>query len=420
MSSHDSMSIVFKCLSKGAVDFLVKPIRKNELKNLWQHVWRKCHSSSGSGSESGIRTQKSTKSKSADSDNNTGSNNEDDIGSVGLNVRDGSDNRSGTQSSWTKRAVEVDSSQPVSPWDQLADPPDSTCAQVIHSRPEVLGNSWVPVTATREHDGQNDALDNVMGKDLEIGVSKVTTLQLEDPSKKLLVNVPGANKDKLSEMNLEKDDEKLDKAQLELNNENPGGDLRNQAADLIGVITKNTDPQIESAVFDITNGLPKVSDSNDKVIYNIKEMPSLELSLKRLRDVGDTGTSAHERNLLRHSDLSAFSRYNSGSTANQAPTGNVGSCSPLDNSSEAAKTDSMKNFQSNSNSMPPKQQSNGSSNNNDMGSTTNNAFSKPAVLSDKPAPKTSVNSFHPSSAFQSVQHGRASAPQPLAQGSISQ
>eukprot|EP01018_Ginkgo_biloba_P012239 Gb_04978 [translate_table: standard] len=44
MSSHDSMGIVFKCLSKGAVDFLVKPVRKNELKNLWQHVWRRCHS----------------------------------------------------------------------------------------------------------------------------------------------------------------------------------------------------------------------------------------------------------------------------------------------------------------------------------------------------------------------------------------
>lgn len=44
MSSHDAMGIVFKCLSKGAVDFLVKPIRKNELKNLWQHVWRRCHS----------------------------------------------------------------------------------------------------------------------------------------------------------------------------------------------------------------------------------------------------------------------------------------------------------------------------------------------------------------------------------------
>lgn len=42
MSSHDSMGIVFKCLSKGAVDFLVKPIRRNELKILWQHVWRRC------------------------------------------------------------------------------------------------------------------------------------------------------------------------------------------------------------------------------------------------------------------------------------------------------------------------------------------------------------------------------------------
>lgn len=41
MSSHDSVSMVFKCMLKGAADFLVKPIRKNELGNLWQHVWRK-------------------------------------------------------------------------------------------------------------------------------------------------------------------------------------------------------------------------------------------------------------------------------------------------------------------------------------------------------------------------------------------
>nr|ACG43211.1 two-component response regulator-like PRR95 [Zea mays] len=41
MSSHDSVSMVFKCMLKGAADFLVKPLRKNELRNLWQHVWRK-------------------------------------------------------------------------------------------------------------------------------------------------------------------------------------------------------------------------------------------------------------------------------------------------------------------------------------------------------------------------------------------
>ncbi|CAL5087176.1 unnamed protein product [Urochloa decumbens] len=41
MSSNDSVSMVFKCMLKGAADFLVKPLRKNELRNLWQHVWRK-------------------------------------------------------------------------------------------------------------------------------------------------------------------------------------------------------------------------------------------------------------------------------------------------------------------------------------------------------------------------------------------
>jgi len=41
MSSHDSVSMVFRCMLKGAVDFLIKPVRKNELRNLWQHVWRR-------------------------------------------------------------------------------------------------------------------------------------------------------------------------------------------------------------------------------------------------------------------------------------------------------------------------------------------------------------------------------------------
>lgn len=114
MSSHDSMVLVFKCLSNGAVDFLVKPIRKNELKNLWQHVWRRCHSSSGSGSESGIHNKKSVKTESTDegseddasmSDEDNGN---DDNGSNGLsNGEGGSDHGSGTQSSWTKRASDV-------------------------------------------------------------------------------------------------------------------------------------------------------------------------------------------------------------------------------------------------------------------------------------------------------------------------
>ncbi|XWS38060.1 hypothetical protein CRYUN_Cryun19dG0098500 [Craigia yunnanensis] len=41
MSSQDSISTVYKCMLKGAADYLVKPIRRNELRNLWQHVWRR-------------------------------------------------------------------------------------------------------------------------------------------------------------------------------------------------------------------------------------------------------------------------------------------------------------------------------------------------------------------------------------------
>ncbi|CAL0319574.1 unnamed protein product [Lupinus luteus] len=47
MSSQDSVSTVYKCMLRGAADYLVKPLRKNELRNLWQHVWRRQQSTIG-------------------------------------------------------------------------------------------------------------------------------------------------------------------------------------------------------------------------------------------------------------------------------------------------------------------------------------------------------------------------------------
>lgn len=41
MSTQDSVSTVYKCMLRGAADYLVKPLRRNELRNLWQHVWRR-------------------------------------------------------------------------------------------------------------------------------------------------------------------------------------------------------------------------------------------------------------------------------------------------------------------------------------------------------------------------------------------
>eukprot|EP00250_Pteridium_aquilinum_P017081 c23442_g2_i1 orf=145-2274(-) len=58
MSSHDSLDMVFKCLLKGAKDFLVKPLRKNELRNLWQHVWRRNHASGGAGGQGDVQGKK--------------------------------------------------------------------------------------------------------------------------------------------------------------------------------------------------------------------------------------------------------------------------------------------------------------------------------------------------------------------------
>ncbi|XP_026664879.1 two-component response regulator-like PRR1 isoform X2 [Phoenix dactylifera] len=41
MSAKDEVSVVVKCLQLGAADYLVKPLRTNELLNIWIHMWRR-------------------------------------------------------------------------------------------------------------------------------------------------------------------------------------------------------------------------------------------------------------------------------------------------------------------------------------------------------------------------------------------
>lgn len=415
MSSHDSMGIVFKCLSKGAVDFLVKPIRKNELKNLWQHVWRRCHSSSGSGSESGTQTKKSAETKSTEeSENNSDSSyGFDDNGSNGPSNRDGSDNGSGTQSSWTKRAAEFDSPQPMSPPYQLADAPDSTCAQVIHTKPETFGNKWVHVTDTKEWQQKDDKHDDVaMGKDLEIGVSSHhPDLQHDCQGENLSPHPTSKRQNKISEV----DTKPLENGKVEHNSENICTELRGRTPKLANTDANSSKPHVESQKCGTSNG-PDISQLEDKAFCDSGELPSLELSLKRFRGVGDSGNASNDdRNVLRHSDLSAFSKYNTTSSANQGPTGNVGSCSPLDNSSVAMKSETMHNLPFHLTGTVLNQQSNGSSNNNDMASTAKNVTPKPEAFIDKSESTSVFKSFH-SSAFQAVQNGHICSPQQVIPG----
>ncbi|XP_073363909.1 two-component response regulator-like PRR37 isoform X7 [Aegilops tauschii subsp. strangulata] len=367
MSSHDSMGTVLSCLSNGAADFLAKPIRKNELKNLWAHVWRRSHSSSGSGSGSGsaIQTQKCTKSKSGN-DSNNNSNNRNDDASMGLNARDGSDNGSGTQAqtSWTKRAVEIDSPQDMSP-DQSVDPPDSTCAHVSHLKSEICSNRLRA---------------EFKGKELEIGApGNLNTEDQSSPNESSVKPADNGRCEYLPQNNsndtvMENSDEPIVRA-----------------ADLIGSMAKNMDAQQAARAIDAPNCSSQAPQGKDTDRENA--MPYLELSLKRSRSTADGADAAiqeEQRNVVRRSDLSAFTRYNTCAVSNQGGAGFVGSCSPNGNSSEAAKTDAAQ----------MKQGSNGSSNNNDMGSTTKSVVTKPAGGNNKVSP---INGNTHTSAFHRVQ-----------------
>ena len=138
-----------------------------------------------------------------------------------------------------------------------------------------------------------------MGKDLEIGVPRNLDLQLEDPNK---------NKDKIFDLNSKKDGEKLGKERVELSSEVANGERSKEAVDLLGSITNNYKSQMKCVANEVPNDVSqKITNIKDKGICKTKELPSLDLSLKRQRDVG---TTCQERNVLRHSDLSAFSRYN--------------------------------------------------------------------------------------------------------------
>ncbi|XP_074591645.1 two-component response regulator-like PRR37 isoform X2 [Curcuma longa] len=342
MSSNDSMGTAFKCLTKGAVDFLVKPIRKNELKNLWQHIWRRFHSSSGrgsgsgSGSESGIETQKSAKSRNLDdSENNIGSNDENNRCNS-LNARDGSDNDSGTQ--------------------------------VIHPNPETFCNDWVPISSNGECQGQKEHTDEIMGKDLKIGIPSNAEIQYEThPIEKHLSKQRDwdMNKDKMK-----RDQNNNGIPTLESNNLSTSDERNTKASDLISSIANNTSTQPLSAL-QVPYDSSKISECQEKTTDNSREIPNLELSLKRHRPMGEFGSATHDdRNVLRCSEQSAFSRYHKSAAHNQAPTGCGGSCSPPDNSSEARKEESTYNMISSSNAGPLKQGSNGSCNNNEMCTAT--------------------------------------------------
>ncbi|KAK9093742.1 hypothetical protein Scep_025211 [Stephania cephalantha] len=107
MSSHDTMSMIFNCMLRGAADFLVKPIRKNELINLWQHIWRR---QSSTGNSHGPQEGSSGRQRlEAASENRAASNQSKGCAGIGQKNKDCSEKESDTHSTCTKPNVEAES-----------------------------------------------------------------------------------------------------------------------------------------------------------------------------------------------------------------------------------------------------------------------------------------------------------------------
>ena len=153
----------------------------------------------------------------------------------------------------------------------------------IWARCNVIG--WIYHNLNDFHFSDNVA----MGKDLELGVARNPDVQLEYQHEKCSTYPTCKRQNKLPES----DSNPFDKGHLENN----------------GASAKSTDPLVESRDFENPIGLSDVSQIKDKGSCETREQPTLDFSLKRLRGAGDVGACVHDdRNSLRHSDLSAFSK----------------------------------------------------------------------------------------------------------------
>lgn len=61
MSANSDSSVVLRGIIHGAVDYLLKPVRIEELRNIWQHVVRRDYSARNSGSEDGVNPSSPSK-----------------------------------------------------------------------------------------------------------------------------------------------------------------------------------------------------------------------------------------------------------------------------------------------------------------------------------------------------------------------
>ncbi|XVE73624.1 hypothetical protein DITRI_Ditri11bG0133600 [Diplodiscus trichospermus] len=264
MSSHDSISMVLKCMLKGAADFLIKPVRRNELRNLWQHVWRR-HSLAG---ERAPHSPPAAEHKvEATAENNAESNQSSDYGSSRQKNKEGSDTQGLSQMKCTNATLS-----------------DTAGEQ----QGDVLGQESL------KDDGQAEEISNRLVKVKEVAHCSEAS---ESNGSRLEENpafFKGMTRDDAVGLQSNKGNAN-DMIRAGCNDESvepPTG-----AIDLIGSF--DNWPKV-------TFGLSSLSDDANK----FKVSQHLELSLRRSSSSSTKNQGTSERPTLNHSDTSAFSWYN--------------------------------------------------------------------------------------------------------------
>ncbi|KAJ6729663.1 TWO-COMPONENT RESPONSE REGULATOR-LIKE APRR3 ISOFORM X1 [Salix viminalis] len=260
MSSHHSISMVLKCMLKGAADFLVKPVRKNELRNLWQHVWRRHTLTAGKIPRNSHKVEASSENNAASSDFATSLQKNKDCSEKGsdvqglshLNYRSAS-NLSDADNEKYENNAKINES-PVNP----------------ESKTGEMSNRTRP-----DREPYHGAYNPTALRPPEEHACAKSVIHSEDSRP-----------------------ENEERANSSFGHDDVLGETSSGAIDLIG--TFNNRPKhtyTHSSLHDATN--------------KFESPPLLELSLRRLYPSSSKNHGVDERHALNHSNSSAFSLYNS-------------------------------------------------------------------------------------------------------------
>nr|XP_048335331.1 two-component response regulator-like PRR95 isoform X1 [Ziziphus jujuba var. spinosa] len=292
MSSQDSISMVLKCMLKGAADYLIKPVRRNELRNLWQHVWRR-HTLLGRQFPQDMAMLEHK--VEATSENNAASSHSSDAAASMQKTRECSEKGSDVQSTCTTPYLEA----------------ENICVQNMQDISRLkCGNASNLSNTDMERHEECTKMDeeSVM---LEIEEGEKPRFRMEDG--------PCSGVLKSTALRLE--------PKLVAQNGSVQPESFKVSANVSGLSTEIQKNYVESAepscgVIDLIGKFDNRSTCidgrsaiNADGLNNSECAPQLELSLRRICTSNSNNQGAGERLILNHSNASAFSLYNNSKTS---------------------------------------------------------------------------------------------------------